>query len=90
MSVGHIDFDDEVSTFTEEGDKEGTAHWCVYSHLDYDASLLRGLYRLGFEDEDALGELNASFSAHEKMELRLNFPREFWPKRWLDEENATK
>ncbi|BCM91852.1 hypothetical protein IAD21_03729 [Abditibacteriota bacterium] len=47
--------------------------------------MARGLYCLGFEDETILSQLSP-LSAHEKMELRLSFPREFWPQKWLDEE----
>lgn len=53
---------------------------------DNDKLLARGLYRLGFEDEDVLAKLNHPLSSHEKMELRLSLPREFWPKMWLAEE----
>ncbi len=52
---------------------------------DTDGHLARGLYRLGFEDESILSQLPA-LSAHEKLELRLSMPREFWPQKWLDEE----
>lgn len=50
----------------------------------------RTLYRLGIdmEDEDLLAPLNVSLSAHEKAELRLSLPREFWPQTWLQEERA--
>jgi hypothetical protein len=48
--------------------------------------IARGLYRLGIEDEDILSQLNHPFTAHEKLELRLSMPREFWPQKWLDEE----
>ena len=51
----------------------------------YNELMARGLYCLGFEDEGVLSQL-PQLSAHEKIELRLSFPREFWPKRWLDEE----
>lgn len=49
--------------------------------------MARGLYCLGFEDESILSQL-PELSAHERLELRLNFPREFWPQSWLDEANA--
>lgn len=47
--------------------------------------MARGLYRLDFEDEDIFSQLPA-LSAHEKLELRLFLPREFWPQKWRDEE----
>ncbi len=50
--------------------------------------LAHSLYRLGFEDQGVLRELNHPLSAHEKLELRLSMPREFWPQRWLDEEKG--
>ncbi len=46
--------------------------------------MVRGLYRLGFEDENVLAQLT-TFTAHEKLELRLSMPRELWPQKWLDE-----
>lgn len=50
----------------------------------YNELAARGLYRLGFEDEPILSQL-PQLSAHEKVELRLSMPREFWPQKWLDE-----
>jgi hypothetical protein len=44
--------------------------------------MARGLYRLGIEDEGVLSQL-PPLSAHEKLELRLSLPREFWPEQWL-------
>jgi hypothetical protein len=46
--------------------------------------MARGLYRLGFEDESVWSQL-PQLSAHEKIELRLSLPREFWPKKWVEE-----
>ena len=48
------------------------------------------LYCLGIdiEDEQDLAFLDVSLSAHEKLELRLSMPREFWPQKWLDEEES--
>lgn len=37
-----------------------------------------------------MAELNFPLSAHEKMEMHLSMPREFWPKTWLDEEGAVE
>lgn len=52
--------------------------------------MTRGLYCLGFEDEAVFDQLGG-LTAHEKLELRLTLPREFWPKTWMDEEeNAAK
>ncbi|BCM88449.1 hypothetical protein IAD21_00280 [Abditibacteriota bacterium] len=54
--------------------------------------MARTLYRLGIdiENEEWLVPLNVHLSTHEKLDLRLSMPREFWPKKWLEEENATK
>jgi hypothetical protein len=58
--------------------------------LYFDEVLAYGLFRLGFEDEKIWSELPPlSLSAHEKLELRLSLPREFWPKTWLDEEGES-
>ena len=51
--------------------------------------MARGIHRLGIEEEYVWGQLNVIFTAHEKMELRLSMPREFWPQKWMDEEEAT-
>ena len=59
------------------------------SHIDshYNEIMARGLYCLGFEDEAILSQL-PPLTNHEKLELRLSMPREFWPKTWQDEANA--
>jgi hypothetical protein len=38
---------------------------------------------LNFEDESVLSQL-PPLTAHEKLELRLSLPREFWPQKWAD------
>ncbi|RYX80189.1 hypothetical protein EON83_29695 [bacterium] len=53
---------------------------------DYDF-MVRGLHCLGYKDEEVLSQL-PPLTAHERMELRLSMPREFWPQKWLDEEAA--
>ena len=63
----------------------GTRKYEVYSEGAATGELMaRGLYRLGL-GEDVLSQLPA-LSADEKMEIRLSFPREFWPRRWLNKE----
>jgi hypothetical protein len=59
------------------------------SQMLFREHMVRTLYRLGIEmeDEQWLAPLNVSLSHHEKLELRLSMPREFWPKKWLDEAN---
>jgi hypothetical protein len=49
--------------------------------------MARGLYRLGFEDEAISSQL-PPLTNHEKLELRVSMPREFWPRTWLDEEKS--
>lgn len=44
----------------------------------------RALYCLGFDNETISSQL-PHLSAHEKLELRLGLPREFWPQKWLRE-----
>ncbi|RYX83241.1 hypothetical protein EON83_15345 [bacterium] len=48
--------------------------------------MVRGLYCLGVEDkeEQLLLSINSPLSAHEKLELRLSMPREFWPQSWMN------
>lgn len=53
-----------------------------------DERMARGLYCLGIEDEEVLLALDCPLSAHEKLELRLALPREFWPQTWLEEERT--
>ncbi len=47
--------------------------------------IARGLYRLGFEDEGVLSQLDSPLTGHDKIELRLSMPREFWPPKWIEE-----
>jgi hypothetical protein len=48
--------------------------------------MAKSLYRLGFENENVSSQL-PELSAHQKLELRLSLPREFWPPKWLEEEH---
>ena len=50
--------------------------------------MARGLYKLGFGDEAVLSQL-PPLSAHEKLELKLSMPREFWPEKWEEKEETT-
>ena len=61
--------------------------YCVpcFGNPSYNELMVRGLYLLGFEDPALISEL-PELSAHEKLELRLSLPHEFWPKKWLEEE----
>lgn len=69
--------------FDLDAPKEG---WWFFPNPIFHDLMARGLYRLGFEDEGVMRELKHPLTAHEKLELRLSLPREFWPKTWLDEE----
>lgn len=51
----------------------------------YNERMVRGLYRLGLEEPSLIAEL-PTLSAHEKLELSLSLPREFWPKAWIEKE----
>ena len=59
--------------------------WNCEFHPVTSSLMFRGLYRMGF-DESVLNQLPA-LTAHEKLELRLSMPREFWPRKWLEEEH---
>lgn len=62
-------------------------YWVIDpSDAQQNERMMRGLYRLGIEDADVLAELNHSLTSHEKLELRLSLPGEFWPKTWIEEE----
>ena len=47
--------------------------------------MARVLFKLVY-DVTLIENRFAILSAHEKLELRLSVPREFWPQKWLDEE----
>lgn len=70
--------------------EENKVFWsCSAQPKFHNGNLLAcGLYRLGIEDADVCAMLNHPLSTHEKMELRLSMPREFWPQKWRDAENA--
>jgi hypothetical protein len=58
------------------------AFWhCTLSDAPFSDFMARGLYCLGFEDESILSQL-PPLSMHEKLELRMSLPREFWPAAW--------
>ena len=46
--------------------------------------IARGIYCLGIE-KDEIWEHLPALTAHDKLELRLSMPREFWPQKWIDE-----
>lgn len=64
--------------------------WECNPLMPFNKLMARAFYRLGFENEDVLAQLNYPLTAHEKLELRLSIPREFWPKTWIDEEGAVQ
>ncbi|RYX80235.1 hypothetical protein EON83_29500 [bacterium] len=59
--------------------------WLCVRNSMFNEQMARGLYRFGFEDETIIDQLHP-LTAHEKLELRLSMPREFWPQKWLNEE----
>jgi hypothetical protein len=51
------------------------------------APIGRGFYKLGYDYSLLEERFRVQLlSAHEKLELRLSMPREFWPQKWLEEE----
>lgn len=75
------------------GDSIGLV-WDVPSAFDYRISrhghlMARGLYCLGFANEKVWRRM-PMLSEHEKFELRLSMPREFWPKTWLHQEGVSR
>lgn len=90
---------DAELTFIQVGDRTGNCSlsreqvdsflggelWELRTDTRYDDFMARGFYRLGFGTPALTSQL-PELSAHEKLELRLSMPREFWPKTWLDEE----
>lgn len=79
-----LDRDVEFCLLTKDKEDKDKFVFLSYAKRDLKQGMTQGLYRLGIEDEDASSELNSTLSAHEKLELRLSLPREFWPKTWLD------
>jgi hypothetical protein len=65
--------------------------YCVpcFGNPSYNELMARGLYRLGFDDP-ALSSQLPELNAHEKLELRLSMPCEFWPKTWQDLNNESE
>ncbi len=48
--------------------------------------IVRALYQLGYDCSLLENQARRPpLTAHEKLELRLSMPREFWPKKWLEE-----
>lgn len=87
--VGVTNFDSDDSYVSVVQNNEG-AWYTGLSSNRHNELMVRGLYRLGFEDEGVLAELNHPLTAHEKLELRFSLPREFWPQRWRDEEQTSR
>lgn len=79
MGIEHLLKTPVTQLFFTEG------KWLVASIGEvFDELMARGLYRLGFTDQSVLSQL-PSLSFHEKLELRLSLPREFWPPSWEEE-----
>ena len=69
-------------------DEDTWTCWTLTSTGGLNELMMRALYCLNFEEEGVFQKLNSPLSAHEKMELRLSMPREFWPHKWHEEESA--
>ncbi|RYX86447.1 hypothetical protein EON83_01900 [bacterium] len=54
------------------------------SMAHYNEVMMRGLYCLGFENEEVLDQLNSPLTMHEQLELRGALPHEHWPAKWRD------
>jgi hypothetical protein len=84
ISIGRFPDDySQVVYRIKEGDQ-----WVCESNSADGELMARGLYCLDIQDEGVLAELDSPLTAHEKLELKLSMPREFWPKTWLDEETS--
>lgn len=61
--------------------------WHVGKKLDSEEAtfLARTLYCLGVEEQGVWDELKNPLTAHDKIELRLTLPQEFWPSLWREE-----
>ncbi|RYX83805.1 hypothetical protein EON83_12705 [bacterium] len=51
---------------------------------EYNRTLVHGLYCFAFDSDELWREFGVSLSMHEKIELRLSMPREFWPQMWFE------
>jgi hypothetical protein len=69
-----------ASALIDKGSGQGKGHALA-------PEMARVLFKLG-HDTSFIEEHFDTLSAHEKLELRLSMPREFWPQKWLDEEAA--
>lgn len=90
IAVNHIkrrgQWHDEVFCWFTFTDGELTVDVVDFNSPHLAAALVAGIYRLGFDKDEVWGELRVSLTAHEKLELRRDFPREYWPQNWIDEE----
>lgn len=88
VAVFHPSVMDVASAIELRVSSEGAPFWEWMPHPQLNEPLARGLYCLAFDAEVISANLNYSLSAHEKLELRLSMPREFWPQKWLEEAQA--
>ncbi len=72
--------------FDEEWIKDDGQETWPSPRLEDNELMAWGLFRLGLDRPTIITELNHPLSMHEKLELRLSMPCEFWPKKWLEEE----
>lgn len=78
-------FDKSDGSFLVESEVWSNGMRMISSNDPSNALMSRGLYCLGFENPAIMSQLSP-LSAHEKLELRLSMPREFWPPQWWAEE----
>ncbi|RYX82154.1 hypothetical protein EON83_20770 [bacterium] len=83
-----IDYFDEGRYRTTRIVKDDLGQWHGHYRPGARVLMARGSYCLGIEEEQILAGYGEPYllSAHEKLELRLSMPREFWPQKWLDEQ----
>jgi hypothetical protein len=58
--------------------------WFCFPCEAYNERMGRSLYCLGIEDEGVWEQLGCCLSGHDKMELQISLPLQFWPDKWLD------
>ena len=77
-----VEFPEALGKLIYEARPQGKGQFTEEERDYYLHQARRAIWNEMLEDETFL-------SAHEKMELRLSMPREFWPKRWLDAGEST-
>lgn len=73
----------------EHGFKNCEIYWnhgyrVYWSKPEFVPFLVSGLFRLGFKDWGIFDYHLNCLTAHEKVELMLSVPREYWPQKWRE------